>query len=143
MVKALSMLGVAFLCLGATHTNWIAWDASPSSNIAGYKLLTGLHSGDYGMVKDVGLVRTQKVVWTIGTTSFYNVIAYNTAGWESFTNGELRLPRLPLNQTNYQRLFVQAGPSIAGPWTNYYSGPEQRVAPGAIFLRAVLSNYWR
>ena len=39
----------------------LAWDASPSPGIAGYRLYYGLASGNYTFMTNVGLVRTQAV----------------------------------------------------------------------------------
>lgn len=39
----------------------LAWDASPSANVTGYRLYQGAESGAYTNVLGVGLVRTQAV----------------------------------------------------------------------------------
>jgi len=68
--------------LGATVT--LAWDASPSTNVIGYRIYYGPSSRAYTNVTDVGnaLMVTLSNI-PPGVTSFYAATAYDLAGLES------------------------------------------------------------
>jgi hypothetical protein len=65
----------------------LAWDASRSAGVAGYRLYYGTNTGSYQFVTNTGLVRTQSVVLPHRGRWFFAATAYDTNGLESdFSN---------------------------------------------------------
>ena len=68
----------------------LAWDASSDPNIAGYKLRYGTTSGNPSQTIDVGKTTTATVSnLNDGTTYYFTVTSYNTAGVESQPSNEI------------------------------------------------------
>jgi hypothetical protein len=68
----------------------LAWDPSPETDIAGYKLHYGLGSGQYDQFIDVRNATTAVVSGlAVGQTFYFVVTAYNTAGIESLPSNEV------------------------------------------------------
>jgi len=94
-----SLLIVSLSLARAVQSVTLAWDASPSSDIAGYKLYYGTTSGSSSPPLDVGNVTTATVPnLNDATTYFFSVTAYNTAGLESQRSNEVsyKTPSAPL-----------------------------------------------
>ncbi len=73
---------------GASVT--LAWDATPGDNIAGYRLYSGVSSGSYTNVIDVGNVTTGSIDGLIpGTRYYFAVTDYTATGLESNFSGEI------------------------------------------------------
>lgn len=122
------------------------WDASPDTNIAGYKLYYGTNSGSYPQVVSAGLVTQTTVTGlTPGTPYYFAATASDSTGLESdysneitFTMPALRpgqsLPELRLFQAgtksilqwpaNYPGYTLQCSSSPAGEWTDLTSSPS-------------------
>ncbi len=65
----------------------LAWNASASSNVTGYKVHYGTASRSYSTHLDVGNKLTTSVPnLTAGTTYYFAVTAYNAAGESSYSN---------------------------------------------------------
>lgn len=59
----------------------LAWDASPSSNVGGYKIYYGQTSGSYSANVDAGNQTSYTVSnLTAGATYYFVATAYDTAG---------------------------------------------------------------
>lgn len=69
----------------------LAWDASPSTNVAGYFAYYGPGSGNYTNKVNVGNVLSCSLTIPIDITNWFVVTAYNFFGLES----------LPSNEVNY------------------------------------------
>lgn len=79
MVTSLAIAGSAIL----------TWNASPSDPaiVTGYKLYRGTASGTYQLSQTLGKVTTAtEPSLTAGTTYFWVVTAFNSAGESSFSN---------------------------------------------------------
>lgn len=61
----------------------LAWDASPSQGVAGYRIYYGTNSGVYSFVTNAGLVLTQTVVLPWRGRWFFAATAYDTNMFES------------------------------------------------------------
>lgn len=94
----------------------ISWDASSSADVAGYRVYYGISHGQYLRQIDVGNQTTVDVPNLIeGTTYFFVVTAYTSAGDESDPSGELRYrqgqsPALFLNMST--RAKVESGDAV-------------------------------
>jgi hypothetical protein len=77
LVPALLIL-TASMSLAATLT--ATWNASPESDIAGYKLSYGIASGNYTTTLDVGNVTSYVLTVPDGQTYYFVVQAYDTSG---------------------------------------------------------------
>jgi len=68
----------------------LAWDPSPSTNVAGYRVYYGPAAGNYTDRLDVGNVTTATVPnLQAGVTYYFVVTAYNAAGVESLPSNEV------------------------------------------------------
>lgn len=68
----------------ATGSVQVAWDANTETDLAGYKVYSGTQSGVYGAPVSIGKVTSHVLTnLTIGTTYFFTITAYDTAGNES------------------------------------------------------------
>lgn len=68
----------------------LEWDPNSESDLAGYKMYVGTASGVHGAPIDVGLVTTYTVTnLQSGSTYYFAVTAYNTAGLESGKSNEV------------------------------------------------------
>lgn len=68
----------------------LAWDASPSSEVVGYRVRYGTRSGDYPHMIDVGnSTRAEIPNMVNGTTYYFSIVGYTAAGSESPATEEL------------------------------------------------------
>jgi fibronectin type 3 domain-containing protein len=75
---------------GSTASVTVRWDASTSTNLAGYKIYVGTVSGQYGSPVDVGNVTSYVMKdLTLGDTYFFAVTSYNGSGVESAYSNEV------------------------------------------------------
>ncbi len=82
------VLGLRFAVTGSQVT--LAWDPSPSANIAGYRLYQGNSSRTYNAMLDVGNTNAATSAGLLaGTTYFFAVTAYDTLGLESTFSDEV------------------------------------------------------
>lgn len=100
------------------HTITLSWDASPSTQVIGYRLHYGQQRGYYTNHIDIGNRTTTDVANLIdGTTYYFAVTAYDDTGGESAPSEEIHYmpsPALLLNMS--ARANVQPGDNalIAG-----------------------------
>jgi hypothetical protein len=79
-----SLLFISLSLCHAAQSVTLAWNANSDPSIAGYKLRYGTTSGNPSQIIDVGKTTTRTVSnLNDGTTYFFTVTAYNTAGLES------------------------------------------------------------
>lgn len=72
------------LTSASTGTAALSWTANTESDLAGYKVYMGTQSGVYGAPITLGKVSTyQAANLKMGTTYFFSISAYDTAGNES------------------------------------------------------------
>lgn len=78
---------------GGTEQVTLAWNASTSPDIQGYKLYYGTESGNYKYVKDVGNSTTDTLMNLINDVRYYfAVTAYTSAAESGFSNEVSFLP---------------------------------------------------
>ncbi len=76
--------------LRAAQSITLAWDPDPAPNLAGYNLYSGTTSGVYTQEIQIGNATTAVVSNLVaGTTYFFAVTAYNTAGLESAPSNQI------------------------------------------------------
>jgi hypothetical protein len=101
----------------------LAWDASPSSGVSGYRIYYGKTSGIYTGLMDVGNVTTASVPGlSAGATYYFAIVAYNAAVVLSdFSNG--------INYT------VPGGtPSVNGSGSGVTGGPSSNPPLGSGYV---------
>ena len=67
----------------------LAWDASVSTNVVGYRLYYGTNTRSYQFVTNTGLMLTQAVVLPHRGRWFFAATAYDTDGLESDFSNEV------------------------------------------------------
>jgi len=108
-------LAVAGLARGQTVT--LAWDASPSVAVSGYRVYWGTNSRAYCFVTSVGLVLTQAVVLPHGGRWFFAATAYDTNGLESDFSSEVSWESKPVPPVMAGKAWVRLVP-VFGRSTN-------------------------
>jgi len=73
----------------------LAWDASPSAGVTGYRLYYGTNSRSYAFVTNAGLVLTQAVILPHPGRWFFAATAYASNGLESVFSDELEWEAKP------------------------------------------------
>jgi hypothetical protein len=118
----------------------LAWDDSPSPNIAGYRLYSGFHSGVYTQAIEVGLNRSTVVFnLTPGRTYFFAVTGYNAASQESAPSNEISYTPPSPSPTAIPTL-TPSSKSTPNPG----SGPAVMIgpAPGSTFSSSTIKFQW-
>ena len=105
-------LAVAGLARGQTVT--LAWDASPSAAVAGYRVYWGTNSRAYFGVTNAGLVLTQSVVLPHRCRWFFAATAYDTNGLESDFSNEVSWESKPTPPVMGGETWVRLTPVVGG-----------------------------
>jgi hypothetical protein len=102
------------VCAVGLHaqTVTLTWDASPSANLAGYRVYYGTNSRAYGVVTNAGLVRTQCVILPRTGRWFFAATVYDTNGLESLFSNEVEWEAKPLPPVMRGEAFVRLAPVI-------------------------------
>ncbi len=80
----------ATITVAALDSVQLSWNANTETNLAGYKLYMGTASGVYGTPATLGLVTTTTLKTLVpGTTYYFALTAFNTAGQESAKSAEI------------------------------------------------------
>jgi hypothetical protein len=108
-------LAAAGLARGETVT--LAWDASASTNVAGYRVYYGTNSRAYFCVTNAGLVLTQAVVLPHSGRWFFAATAYDTSGLESDFSSEVSWESKPAPPVMVGKAWVRLTP-VFGRSTN-------------------------
>ena len=108
-------LAVAGLARGQTVT--LAWDASPSAAVAGYRVYWGTNSRAYCCVTNASLALTQAVLLPHGGRWFFAATAYDTNGLESDFSGEVSWESKPAPPVMGGEAWVRLTP-VFGRSTN-------------------------
>jgi hypothetical protein len=90
----------------------LAWDASPSASIAGYRIYYGTNSRAYGFVTNAGLVLTQRVALPCPGRWFFAATAYDGNGLESVFSDEVQWEAKPGAPAMHGEAFVRLAPVI-------------------------------
>src|SRR4026209_576177 len=87
--SATAVIAIVLLCRSAFGAT-LVWDPNAESNVAGYKLYSGTASRQYSSVVDVGNTTQYRLTNVVeGTSYFFALTAYSTAGLESGLSAEV------------------------------------------------------
>jgi len=95
----------------------LAWDASASTNVVGYRLYYGTNTGSYQYVTNVGPGLTQAVVLPHGGRWFFAATAYDRNGLESDFSSEVVFESKPVPPVMAGKPWVRLAP-VFGRSTN-------------------------
>ena len=95
----------------------LAWDPSPSAEVAGYRVYWGTNSRAYSWVTNAGLVLTQSVVLPWRGRWFFAATAYSTNGLESDFSSEVSWESKPVPPVMAGKAWVRLAP-VFGRSTN-------------------------
>jgi len=90
----------------------LAWDASPSPDVVGYRIHFGTNAGSYAFVTNVGLVRTQTVVLPHTGRWFFAATAMDANGMESPFSNQVQWEAKPVAPVMLGESFVRLTPVI-------------------------------
>jgi len=131
----------------ATSTNPVAamaaWDASPDTNVLGYRLYWGRVSHVYTNSRTLGKVLTATVSNLLASTKYYfAATSWTTNGAstnliESVFSGEGVFPPAI---TNYVSLLVEKSGALNGVWSNYWTATFTNPPASNAFFRFGIST---
>jgi len=110
-------VALAGVCLARGETVTLAWDASASTNVAGYRVYYGTNSRAYCCMTNAGLVLTQAVVLPHSGRWFFAATAYDTNGLESDFSSEVSWESKPAAPVMAGKAWVRVTP-VFGRSTN-------------------------
>lgn len=90
----------------------LAWDASPSPDVVGYRIHFGTNAGNYSFVTNVGLVRTQMVALPHTGRWFFAATAMDANGMESPFSNQVQWEAKPAAPVMLGEPFVRLTPII-------------------------------
>ena len=90
----------------------LAWDASPSPDVVGYRIYFGTNAVNYSFVTNAGLVRTQTVVVPHTGRWFFAVTALDAHGAESPFSNEVQWDAKPVAPFVHDQTWVRLTPVI-------------------------------
>ena len=99
------------------ETVTLAWDASASTNVAGYRVYYGTNSRAYFCVTNAGLVLTQAVALPHRGRWFFAATAYDANGLESDFSSEVSWESKPAPPVIAGKAWVRLAP-VFGRSTN-------------------------
>ena len=107
-----TMLFVAWASAAGAQQLTLAWDASASTNVAGYRLYYGTNTRSYQFVTNTGLILTQAVVLPHRGRWFFAATAYDTNGLESDFSSEVSWESKPVPPALHGETLVRLTPVI-------------------------------
>jgi hypothetical protein len=114
---ALVAVVLAVVGLARSQTVTLAWDASPSAAVAGYRVYWGTNSRAYCCVTNAGPALTQAVVLPHEGRWFFAATAYDTNGLESDFSSEVSWESKPAPPVMAGEAWVRLTP-VFGRSTN-------------------------
>ena len=90
----------------------LAWDASPSPDVVGYRINFGTNGASYSFVTNVGLVRTQTVVVPHTGRWFFAATAVDANGMESPFSNQVQWEAKPVAPVVQSETWVRLTPVI-------------------------------
>jgi len=112
-----TMLFVAWASAAGAQQLTLAWDASASTNVAGYRLYYGTNTRSYQFVTNTGLILTQAVVLPHRGRWFFAATAYDANGLESDFSSEVSWESKPSPPVMAGKTWVRLTP-VFGRSTN-------------------------
>ena len=117
MKRLWTTLMLAWTAAAAAQQLTLAWDASASSAVAGYRLYYGTNTRSYQFVTNTGLMLTQAVVLPHRGRWFFAATAYDTNGLESDFSSEVSWESKPAPPVMAGKTWVRLTP-VFGRSTN-------------------------
>ena len=108
---------VAWASAAGAQQLTLAWDASASTNVVGYRLYYGTNTRSYQFVTNTGLMLTQAVVLPHRGRWFFAATAYDTDGLESDFSNEVSWESKPTAPVMAGKTWVRLTP-VFGRSTN-------------------------
>ena len=90
----------------------LAWDASPSPEVVGYRIYFGTNAGNYSFATNVGLVLTQRVVLPHTGRWFFAATALDAHGAESPFSNQVEWEAKPVAPVVHDETWVRLTPVI-------------------------------
>ena len=90
----------------------LAWDASPSPEVVGYRIHFGTNGANYSFVTNVGLVQTQTVVVPHTGRWFFAATAVDANGMESPFSNQVQWEAKPVAPVVQSETWVRLTPVI-------------------------------
>ncbi len=112
-----SILILVWAAVAAAQQVTLAWDASASTNVAGYRLYYGTNTRSYQFVTNTGLALTQSVALPRRGRWFFAATAYDTSGLESDFSNEVSWESKPVPPVMAGETLVRLAP-VFGRGTN-------------------------
>lgn len=107
-----AMLNIAVVLTARAQSVTLAWEASPSVGVVGYRIHFGTNAGNYAFVTNAGLVLTQAVVLPQPGRWFFAATAVDTNGLESVFSNEVEWEARPLAPVVQGESWVRVAPVI-------------------------------
>ena len=117
MKRFWTALLVAYASAAGAQQLTLAWDASASTNVAGYRLYYGTNTRSYQFVTNTGLALTQAVLLPQRGRWFFAATAYDTNGLESDFSNEVSWESKPTAPVMAGKAWVRLTP-VFGRSTN-------------------------
>ena len=111
------MLIVVWAAAAGAQQVTLAWDASVSTNVVGYRLYYGTNTRSYQFVTNTSLMLTQSVVLPHRGRWFFAATAYDTSGLESDFSNEVSWESKPTAPVMAGKAWVRLTP-VFGRSTN-------------------------
>jgi hypothetical protein len=112
MKRVLTILMLLSATLVHAQKVTLAWDASPSPDVVGYRIHFGTNAGNYAFVTNVGLVRTQAVVLPHTGRWFFAATAVDANGMESPFSNQVQWEAKPIAPVVQSETWVRLTPVI-------------------------------
>ena len=109
-VNLVALLVLALAGSGRGQTVTLAWDASPSAAVAGYRVYWGTNSRAYYCMTNAGLALTQAVALPHRGRWFFAATAYDTNGLESDFSSEVSWESKPAPPLMAGKAWVRLTP---------------------------------
>jgi hypothetical protein len=112
MKRWLTLLILLCATAGRAQSVTLAWDASPSPEVVGYRIHFGTNAGSYAFVTNAGLVRTQTVIVPHTGRWFFAATAMDANGLESAFSNEVQWEAKPVAPVVQSETWVRLTPVI-------------------------------
>ena len=112
-----TILMLAWVATAGAQQLTLAWDASASTNVVGYRLYYGTNTRSYQFVTNTGLMLTQSVALPHRGRWFFAATAYDTNGLESDFSSEVSWESKPAPPVMAGNTWVRLTP-VFGRSTN-------------------------
>ncbi len=112
MKRWLTTLMVLSAALVHAQPVTLAWDASPSPEVTGYRIYFGTSAGNYSCVTNASLVRTQTVLLPYTGHWFFAATAVDGNGLESRFSNEVEWEAKPAPPVVRSESWVRLSPVI-------------------------------